>query len=216
MTTTSPRNSGRSASSSTSCCAAGTRPRSRRARTMTERQEQGERLELTPSQTVGPFLHIALPWPDGPDVVPPGTPGTIRIVGRVVDGAGEPVPDGLIETWQADPQGRFVHADDPRGSAEPEVPGFRGFGRCETDGDGCYEIRTLKPGPLPTPDGRLEAPPLDVSVFARGLLDRVVTRLYFPDETVANEADPVLAAVPAERRTTLVATAVEPGVLRFD
>jgi protocatechuate 3,4-dioxygenase alpha subunit len=175
-----------------------------------------ERLELTPSQTVGPFLHIALPWPDGPDVVPPGTPGTLRIVGRVVDGAGEPVPDGLIETWQADPDGRFAHADDPRGAAEPSVQGFRGFGRCETDGDGCYEIRTLKPGPLPTPDGGVEAPHLDVSVFARGLLDRVVTRLYFPDEAEANEADPVLAAVPAKRRGTLVASAVEPGVLRFD
>jgi protocatechuate 3,4-dioxygenase alpha subunit len=172
--------------------------------------------ELTPSQTVGPFLHIALPWPDGPDVAPPGTPGLLRITGRVTDGAGEPVPDGLIETWQADPDGRFAHSDDPRGPSEPEVPGFRGFGRCETDDDGRYEIRTLKPGALPGFDGTTEAPHLDISIFARGLLDRVVTRLYFPDEQEANAADPVLAAVEPDRRGTLIAAAVEPGVVRFD
>jgi protocatechuate 3,4-dioxygenase alpha subunit len=170
---------------------------------------------LTPSQTVGPFLHIALPWPDGPDVVPDGTPDAVRLVGRVSDGAGEPVPDALIETWQADPAGRFVHPDDPRGSGPASVPGFRGFGRCPTDAAGSYEIRTVKPGTLPAPDGATEAPHLDVSVFARGLLDRVVTRVYWPDEP-ANAADPVLATVPAKRRRTLIARAEDPGVLRFD
>src|SRR3954470_16645345 len=161
-------------------------------------------LPLTPSQTVGPFLHIALPWPDGPDVVPEGTPDAITLVGRVVDGAGEPVSDALIETWQADPEGRFVHPDDPRGDSPARAEGFRGFGRCPTGADGSYEIRTLLPGPLPAPGGGQEAPHLDVSVFARGLLDRLVTRVYFPDES-ANEADPVLREVPADRRFTLVA-----------
>ena len=94
----------------------------------------GTALPLTPSQTVGPFLHIALPWPDGPDVVPDGTPGAIRLVGRVVDGAGEPVGDALIETWQADPDGRFVHPDDPRGDSPARAEGFRGFGRVPTGG----------------------------------------------------------------------------------
>ena len=135
--------------------------------------------KLTPSQTVGPFLAIGLPWPDGPFVVPEGTAGAITITGRVFDGAGDPVTDALVETWQADPDGRFAHPDDPRGAAGP---GFRGFGRCPTGPDGSYRIVTLKPGPLPSPGGGTEAPHLDVSVFARGLLDRVVTRVYFPDE----------------------------------
>ncbi len=166
-------------------------------------------LGITPSQTVGPFLAIGLPWPDGSFVVPEETPGAIVISGRVLDGSGTPVPDALIETWQADPDSRFDHPDDPRGRAP--VPGFRGFGRSATDSEGRYRIVTLRPGPLPSPDGGLEAPHLDVSVFARGLLDRVVTRIYFSDEAAANGADPVLAAIAdADRRATLIATA-EPG-----
>jgi protocatechuate 3,4-dioxygenase, alpha subunit len=176
---------------------------------------RGSDLRLTPSQTVGPFLHIALPWPDGPDVVPEGTPGELRIVGRLRDGAGEPVTDALIETWQADPAGRFVHPDDPRGGTPLAAEGFRGFGRCPTDATGSYGVRTVKPGALPAPGGATEAPHLDVSVFARGLLDRVVTRIYFPDEP-ANEADPVLGSVPADRRQTLIARVEGPDVLRFD
>jgi protocatechuate 3,4-dioxygenase, alpha subunit len=159
---------------------------------------------LTPSQTVGPFLAIGLPWEDGPFVVPPGTPGSIVIDGRVLDGAGQPVPDALVETWQADPDGRFDHPDDPRGP-EPAVGGFRGFGRSATGPDGNYRIVTLRPGPLPCPGGGAEAPHLDVSVFARGLLDRVVTRIYFSDEAEANAADPVLASLPDGRRATLIA-----------
>jgi protocatechuate 3,4-dioxygenase alpha subunit len=132
----------------------------------------------------------------------------------VLDGAGDPVPDALVETWQADPDGRFPHPDDPRGAAQGE--GFRGFGRCPTDADGRWFIVTRKPGALPAPGGGVEAPHLDVSVFARGLLDRVVTRCYFPDEAAANAADPVLAGIAdAERRATLVATP-EAGWLRFD
>jgi protocatechuate 3,4-dioxygenase, alpha subunit len=161
---------------------------------------------ITPSQTVGPFLAIGLPWADGPFVVPPGTPGAITISGQVLDGDGVPVPDALVETWQADPDSRFDHSDDPRGAAPPVVAGFRGFGRSATDADGKYQISTLRPGPLPYPGGGLEAPHINVSVFARGLLDRVVTRIYFPDQADANAADPVLSAISdPERRATLIA-----------
>jgi protocatechuate 3,4-dioxygenase alpha subunit len=171
-------------------------------------------LGLTPSQTVGPFLAIGLPWKDGSEVVPEGTPGAIRITGRVFDGAGEPVPDGMIETWQADPAGGFAHPDDPRGAADGS---FRGFGRACTDETGTYSILTLKPGPLPTTGGEIEAPHLDVSLFARGLLDRLVTRIYFPDEESANAADPVLSSIadPA-LRGTLIAIPEPDGGLRFD
>jgi protocatechuate 3,4-dioxygenase, alpha subunit len=180
---------------------------------------------LTPSQTVGPFLAIGLPWPDGPFVVPEGTPGAIEITGLLLDGAGTPVPDGLIETWQADPDGRFSHPDDPRGAPEPAAVPFRGFGRCPTGPDGSYRIVTLRPGPLPAMKGEgevgggTEAPHLDVSVFARGMLDRVVTRIYFADETEANESDPVLASITEEdRRPTLIAQRDpgRPGVFRLD
>ena len=162
---------------------------------------------ITPSQTIGPFLAIGLPWPDGPFVVPAGTPGAIVITGRVRDGAGEPLPDALVETWQADPGSRFDHPDDPRGPGTPATA-FRGFGRCATDAQGDYRIVTLRPGPLPAPGGGTQAPHLDVSVFARGLLDRVVTRIYLPDEAEANAADPVLASIADPgRRATLIATA---------
>jgi protocatechuate 3,4-dioxygenase alpha subunit len=177
---------------------------------------------LTPAQTVGPFLAIGLPWPDGSFVVPEGTPGAITIAGLVLDGAGEPVPDALVETWQADPDGRFAHPDDPRG--EPggrwRELGFRGFGRSPTDAAGRYRIVTVRPGALPGPDGGTEAPHLDVSVFARGLLDRLVTRIYFADESAANAADPVLAAIgDPQRAATLLAGAElggPPGAFRFD
>lgn len=174
---------------------------------------------LTPAQTAGPFLHIGMaepPWPDGSSVVPPGAPGAIVISGTVRDGNGDPVADALVETWQADAAGRFAHGDDPRGAAEPAPVGFRGFGRAATDATGRYQIRTVKPGPLPAPGGSQEAPHLDVEVFARGLLDRVVTRIYFPDEEQANAADPLLRAIDeAARRSTLVAVPDGDG-LRFD
>ncbi|HEY2203724.1 MAG TPA: protocatechuate 3,4-dioxygenase subunit alpha [Pseudonocardia sp.] len=163
----------------------------------------------TPSQTVGPYLAIGLPWPDGPAAVAPGTGGAVRIEGTLYDGAGDPVPDGMVETWQADPDGRFDHPDDPRGAA-PGPAGFRGFARCATGPDGRYEIRTVLPGALPG-----QAPHLDVSVFARGLLDRVVTRIYFPEHADAHADDPVLASVPADRRPTLLAVAHDGGY-RFD
>ncbi|KOX08437.1 protocatechuate 3,4-dioxygenase subunit alpha [Micromonospora profundi] len=174
-----------------------------------------ERLGVTPAQTVGPYLHIGLRWPDGPYVVPEGTPGAFWIRGRILDGAGEPVVDALVESWQADPDGRFDHPDDPRGARQPALAGFRGFGRSETDGQGWYELLTVKPGPLPDPDGGTEAPHLALSVLGRGLLHRLATRLYFPDEPAANGGDPVLRSVDADRRDTLIASPTPDG-LRFD
>ena len=162
-------------------------------------------LGLTPSQTVGPYLHIGLLWPDGPYVVPEGTPGALWIRGQVFDAAGEPIVDALVESWQADPDGHFDHPDDPRGARTPAVAGFRGFGRSATDAQGRYAIHTVKPGPLPGLDGTTEAPHINLSIFARGLLHRVVTRLYFPDEEAANAADPVLSTIEPARRSTLVA-----------
>jgi protocatechuate 3,4-dioxygenase alpha subunit len=167
----------------------------------------------TPAQTVGPFLSLGLDWPDGPFVVGPDVPGAIRIGGRLLDGNGEPVGDGLIETWQADPDGRFPDAGEgPEGRT-----GFRGFGRCLTDATGGWEIVTLKPAPLPVSGGATEAPHLDVSVFARGLLHRLVTRIYFSDEAAANAADPVLGALPDDpARATLIARLDNGGPFRID
>lgn len=186
---------------------------------VSERPAPGGLLPVTPSQTVGPFFAIGLPWTDGPHVVPDGTPGAFTITGRVTDGAGEPVPDALVETWQADPDGGFGHPDDPRESAPPAAgaPACRRFGRSPTDEAGEYRIVTVRPGPLPAGDGRTEAPHIDVSVFARGLLARLVTRIYFPDEEAANAADPVLSSIPERlRRDTLVAAPDGSGGFRFD
>jgi protocatechuate 3,4-dioxygenase alpha subunit len=164
----------------------------------------------TPSQTVGPFFAIGLPWDAGPLVVPLDTPGAIRLAGSVYDGRGEPVPDSLIETWQADPEGRFADLHGYGGRSG--LPGFRGFARCATDnGDGRFEILTVKPGRVPWPGGGEQAPHIDVSVFARGMLHRCVTRIYFADEPEMNAADPVLQGVPAERRSTLLAQPTDGG-----
>ena len=169
-------------------------------------------LPRTPSQTVGPYLALGLPWPDGPFVVPDGTPGAIWIRGRVLDGAGEPVSDALVETWQADDEGRFGHP--AARQAGPTT--FRGFGRCPTDADGRYAILTLKPAPVPAVEGGLQAPHVDVTVFARGLLKQLVTRLYFSDEAAANDADPALRSIAdAARRATLIAERGADGY-RFD
>ena len=139
----------------------------------------------TPSQTVGPYLSIGLPWPDGPDVVPEARLGASGSTAASSTATGELVPDAMIETWQADPDGTFG-------------TDFRGFGRCPTNDDGEWEIFTLKPGRL----GDGQAPHIDVSVFARGMLNRCVTRIYFADED--NTGDPVLETVPEERRATLL------------
>ncbi|MGP9819409.1 protocatechuate 3,4-dioxygenase subunit alpha [Salinarimonas sp. NSM] len=170
---------------------------------------------ITPSQTVGPFFAYCL-TPEAYDargiagsmlVTPDATGKRIRIEGRVLDGAGEPVPDAMLEIWQADGEGRYP--DDAADTA------FRGFGRAETDADGRFVFVTVKPGAVPGPDGTKQAPHIAVSVFARGLLNRLATRLYFDDEP-ANAADPVLALVPAERRATLIARRGGEGEYAFD
>lgn len=157
----------------------------------------------TPSQTVGPFFSLGLSWIDTHELVEPGRAGAVVLFGRVLDGAESPVPDALIEIFQASPDGRF----DP--SAEER---WSGFGRCLTDDDGAYRFVTVKPGVV----GEHSAPHIDVSVFARGLLQRVVTRCYFPDEADANREDVVLRAIDDEAvRASLVAVPDGEG-LRFD
>jgi protocatechuate 3,4-dioxygenase alpha subunit len=189
--------------------------------------------DITPSQTVGPYFayglapHSRCKWsPDpkvydwketvGANLVTPDASGErIRIEGRVTDGDGQPINDAMIEIWQADAQGRYAHPRDDR--ALPNTQ-FKGFGRSATDGDGAYSFDTIKPGPVPGPGGKQQAPHIVVCVYSRGMLRQVYTRLYFSDEK-ANEADPILALVPAERRNTLIAhkeTRAGATVYRFD
>jgi protocatechuate 3,4-dioxygenase, alpha subunit len=172
-------------------------------------------LRPTASQTVGPYFAIGLPWDDGADLVPANHPGVIRLGGALTDGDGRPVDDALIEIWQANSAGRYAHPEDDRDDV-PLEDGFKGFGRCSTDDYGRYEFRTIKPGRVPGADGRMQAPHIEMGVFARGLLQRVVTRVYFPDEQEANAADPLLGSIEDEAvRRTLVAVQ-DGGMLRFD
>ena len=166
---------------------------------------------ITPSQTVGPFFKYGLTpdgqyeWNDaftGNLVTSDASGERIRIEGRVFDGEGAPVPDAMLEIWQADAQGRFADPQDKR--ALPNAK-FRGFGRSGTDANGTFVFDTIKPGPVPDPDGKPQAPHVLLAVFARGMLRHLYTRIYFADEA-ANAGDPVLALVPADRRATLIAT----------
>jgi protocatechuate 3,4-dioxygenase alpha subunit len=168
----------------------------------------------TASQTVGPYLHIGLAWLTIDRVAAPDCPGQhLEIGGRVLDGDGWPVTDALVEIWQANTHGKYAHPEDTLEG--PLTPGFRGFGRVPTDADGRYQFFTIKPGPVADRHGALQAPHLLVSVFMRGLLKRLVTRVYFPDEP-RNADDPVLRLVPAERRGTLVARRIAGGQLEWD
>lgn len=171
----------------------------------------------TPSQTVGPFFHIGLIEGDENDLVTPQTTGErITVHGRVLDGEGEGVLDALVEIWQADAQGIYNHPADPRRAQADQH--FQGFGRSDTADAGSYRFKTIKPGPVPADDEPVQAPHINVRVFARGMLVHVVTRLYFSDEE-ANENDPVLNTVAAERRSTLIAEREESEDLpryRFD
>jgi protocatechuate 3,4-dioxygenase alpha subunit len=168
------------------------------------------RLGPTPSATVGPYLAIGLTWPDGIWAADEGADGGIWIRGRVFDGAGNIVPDAMVETWQADPDGGFPSPEDPRGAAA--YPGFRGYARAQTvDPPGEFGIFTFKPGPVPDGEGGRQAPHIDVSLFARGILDRVVTRIYFADEADANAEDVVLRGLSADQRATLVAEKTDDG-----
>ena len=166
---------------------------------------------VTPSQTVGPYWHIGLPWADGPDAAPEGTPGRITLRITVIDGDRVPVADAMVETWQADAAGRFAHADDPRGAVEPTPTGFRGFGRAGADETGTAVIHTVKPGILPAEHDTVEAPHVNVGIFARGMLERLYTRLYFPEDTAAHAVDPVLVSLPESQRPKLVATKTDDG-----
>ncbi|MGH2597892.1 MAG: protocatechuate 3,4-dioxygenase subunit alpha [Dehalococcoidia bacterium] len=162
-------------------------------------------LALTASQTVGPFFSPCLLREDARCnmLVQPNTTGErIRIEGRVLDGDGAPVPDALVEIWQANANGRYNHPAD-QGSA-PLDPAFTGFGRSGTEEEGRYWFETVKPGTVRFDDGIQQAPHIIVTVFARGLLNHAVTRLYFADEP-STDTDPVLQRVPADRRHTLVA-----------
>jgi protocatechuate 3,4-dioxygenase alpha subunit len=165
---------------------------------------------ITPSQTVGPFFAYGLTssgkydWNDAftNNLVTADTSGErIRIEGRVFDGDGAPVPDCMLEIWQADAQGRFSDPQDQR--ALPNSS-FKGFGRCGTDANGGYFFDTIKPGVVPDPDGKPQAPHILLAIFARGMLLQNYTRIYFGGEA-ANAADPVLALVPVDRRATLIA-----------
>jgi len=164
---------------------------------------------------VGPFFHDALLDRDRSELVSPDDPEALEIVGTVYDGAGEVVPDAMVEIWQANRAGRYNHPADDRDDL-PLDEGFSGFGRSGTDENGGFSFLTVKPGSVPGPDGRLQAPHVMVSVFARGLLKRLVTRIYFPDEEEANAVDPVLSSIEdQELRRTLIARD-EGGVLRLD
>ncbi len=158
----------------------------------------------TPSQTVGPFHRIMVPWEGGAELVAPDDPHAIRIEGRILDGAGEPVDDSVVEVWQANVHGRYAHVEDTR--EVPLVAGFDGFGRAIADSEGRFTIVTVKPGCVPGHGEGVQAPHLSLSVFARGLLKHLVTRIYFSDEETANDKDPVLQSIDdAGRRQTLVA-----------
>ena len=174
---------------------------------------------LTPSQTIGPFFEGEMLRQDMRRnvLVGPETEGErIRIEGRLLDGDGAPVPDGLVEIWQANHHGRYNHPADTR--ALPLDPAFLGYGRSGTDEAGHFWFETVKPGAVPFDGERQQAPHVLLTIFARGLLNHLVTRLYFEDEP-ANETDPVLGQVPEERRGTLMASRSEAGglaVYRFD
>jgi protocatechuate 3,4-dioxygenase alpha subunit len=184
------------------------------------------KLGVTPTQTVGPFFAPELLREVWNELATDQTRGErIRIEGRVLDGEGNPVPDALIEIWQANAAGRFNHPRDTRDL--PPDPNFGGFGRAGTDADGVYWFETIKPGPVPfggsgDDDETMQAPHISVIIHARGMLNHAQTRLYFADEA-ANDKDPVLALVPADRRATLLAQRADApdgqgggAVYRFD
>jgi protocatechuate 3,4-dioxygenase alpha subunit len=160
-------------------------------------------LQTTSSQTIGPYLHIGLTWLITDDLAPAGVSGEkVAIEGRIVDGDGNAVNDAVVEIWQANAHGRYAHPDDTQD--KPLEPQFKGFGRLTTDNDGVFRFTTIKPGRVPAPGGGLQAPHLNVTIFTRGLLKHLITRMYFPHEP-ANDEDPVLQRVPLERRQTLIA-----------
>jgi protocatechuate 3,4-dioxygenase alpha subunit len=166
------------------------------------------RLAPTPGQTVGPFFHYGMPYSGGAELVVPYSPDAIVLQGRVLDGAGEPVPDSQLELWQADAVGGVPHA---AGSLHRDGITFTGFGRTATDAEGRYRFWTVNPGPV---DGG--AAFLAVIVFARGLQDTLHTRIYLPEDAAALESDLLLASLDADERATLIAERTPEGWLRHD
>ena len=165
-------------------------------------------LQMTASQTVGPYLHIGFDGTYVSDLTAAAGASLagerVVIEGCITDGTCGPVPDGMIEIWQANSYGKYAHPDDTRNL--PLDPGFTGFGRVATDEQGRFRFTTVKPGRVPDASGALQAPHIMVSVFMRGLIKRLATRIYFPDES-SNAEDGVLARVPQARRATLIAAA---------
>ena len=173
-------------------------------------------LQATTSQTVGPYFKIGLKWLNRDNLVGEGVSGErVTIQGRVFDGDGAPVPDAILEIWQANAHGKYDHPEDTQN--KPLEAGFKGYGRVPVSAEGVFRFATIKPGPVPGPDGKEQAPHLVVSVFMRGVLRRLVTRIYFPDEA-RNAADLVLNLVGPARRSTLIAkkTAGAPGALEWN
>jgi len=173
-------------------------------------------LQATTWQTVGPFFMIGLQRHYQDNLAGEGVSGErVRIQGRVLDGEGVPVPDAMLEIWQANAHGKYAHPEDTQ--AKLLEPGFTGYGRVPTDGEGIFHFATIKPGGVPGPDGTEQAPHIVVSVFMRGLLTRLITRIYFPDEP-RNTADYVLNLVEPQRRSSLIARSVSglPGVLEWN
>jgi protocatechuate 3,4-dioxygenase alpha subunit len=174
------------------------------------------RLPATTSQTVGPYFEIGLQPLKCDNLAGDGVAGErVAVQGRVLEGDGAHVPDALLEIWQANSHGKYAHPEDTQD--KPLDPGFRGYGRIPTDRNGCFRFATIKPGPVPGPAGAEQAPHLVISVFMRGLMKRLVTRMYFPDDA-RNATDPILNLVELDRRRTLIATKVPPqaGVLEWN
>ncbi len=166
------------------------------------------------SQTIGPYLRIGLEWMQIEDLAPKGMAGErISLRGRVVDGDGKPVNDAAVEIWQANSHGRYAHPEDKQD--KPLEKNFRGYGRSLTDDNGAFRFHTIKPGRVPGPGGRLQAPHLTVTIFMRGLLKHLQTRIYFPDDP-ANAEDPILGLVPAGRRSTMIARRSADGTLEWN
>ncbi|QTX03841.1 protocatechuate 3,4-dioxygenase subunit alpha [Agromyces archimandritae] len=168
-----------------------------------------EQLLPTPGQTVGPFFAFGLDYPASHELVHPHSPGAIVLSGTVFDGAGMPVPDAVVEIWQPDADGRIPTA---RGSLKRDGHTFTGFGRSLTSDDGHYEFWTVAPGAVDAG----KAPYLLVALFARGLLDRLFTRIYLPGDDAALAADPLLSSLTADERATLVARRTPAGHLEHD
>lgn len=176
----------------------------------------GEKLVATPGQTIGPFFgyasgyeNVHIPFRDGQHLVSPASPKAVRLTGTIYDGSGTPIPDAMVEIWQADENGQIVQET---GSLVRDGWTFTGWGRATADNVGTYTFSTVNPGP--TEQGK--APFIHVVIFARGLMNKLHTRVYLPEDTAALEQDALLSSLDADRRQTLIAAREADGTLRFD